>query len=90
MVNSLNSHFGFGLSHKKSSGRSTSSPLIARCAEEVNDIVLGANLLHNHNIINTCQVIFLSPLINLVFDLHPWFVQRFRFTIFDRPAKLFH
>ena len=38
---------------KKSSGRSTSSPLIARCAEEVNDIVLGANLLHNHNIINT-------------------------------------
>ena len=34
------SYSGPGHYSKKSSGRSTSSPLIARCAEEVNDIVL--------------------------------------------------
>ena len=38
---------------KKSSGRSTSSPLIARCAEDPNDTVSGTNLVYNQNIINS-------------------------------------
>ena len=38
---------------KKSLGRTTSSPLIARCAYDANDLHKGANLLYNHNIINS-------------------------------------
>ena len=47
---------------KRSSGRSTFSPLVARCAEEANDIVSGTNLLYNNNIINTLprHIIFSS------------------------------
>ena len=37
---------------KSSSGRSTYSPLIARCAEDLNDVSAGLNLLYNENVIN--------------------------------------
>ena len=37
---------------KSSSGRTTYSPLIARCAEDLNDVSAGLNLLYNENVIN--------------------------------------
>ena len=38
---------------KRSSGRVTYSPLIARCSENPQDIISGSNLLYNENIINS-------------------------------------
>ena len=48
-------------SEKLSSRSTTYSPLIARCAEDSNDLLPGANLLYNENIVNRLpDYLFLS------------------------------